>query len=651
MEVVLKELYTLALDLRRSSSFSANELWEKVDKELWARTRNPWLILKILSEKRQKELADDKTFQKLLATHMEKRQKRFDASNWYKEKKKIAYFSMEFGLSEALPIYSGGLGLLAGDHLKACSDLGVPLVGIGLLYQQGYFRQEIDSDGKQLALYPFNEPAQLPIEKLDLAIPLEFPGRTVYLRVYKATVGNIPLYLLDSNDLLNEPTDRGITSELYGGDHQTRLKQEIVLGIGGVRLLKALGLKPDIYHLNEGHAAFAILERSKEEGFEQTKAKTLFTTHTPVAAGFDRFPLDLMRFAFEDYVKPLYISMDEFLALGQLKKEDLFNMAYLAVRGSAYVNGVSKLHGEVSQKLFKDLDCKVGYVTNGVHIPSWESPESDKLWCSCSGEHRWHGTLETIEKEITAIPDEKLWKFRTASQERLITYARERIKRELSRRGGSSGDFLKPGVLTIGFSRRFATYKRVDLLLKDERRLTDLLTSEKVQLIIAGKAHPADEEGRALIQKWIEFVNRPEIRPHAIFLSDYDILLAERLVQGVDLWVNTPCRPWEASGTSGMKTLVNGGLNFSSLDGWWAEAYSPDVGWALGGDDDDKDAKTLYTTLEQEIIPLYYEQDGQGIPRGWLKKVKTSMARLTPQYSTHRMVRDYVQKYYLEMAK
>lgn len=655
------DLYTLALDLRRSSSYFANELWETVDAELWHRTRNPWLIHQILSKKRRKELAANKNFQQLLETHLARRKKDLESSNWfsktYGKKITIAYFSMEFGLSESLPIYSGGLGLLAGDHLKACSDLGVPIVGIGLLYQQGYFRQDISSNGKQIALYPFNEPDQLPLEKVPLRIPVEFPGRTVYFRVFKATVGNIPLYLLDSNDLLNEPTDRGITSELYGGGVTTRLKQEVALGIGGVRLLQALGIEVDVLHLNEGHAAFATLEQARmrdepfKEAFQKVKQRTLFTTHTPVEAGFDRFPIDIMRTGFPGYAKELGIPIEDLIALGQLKKNDPFNMAYLAVRGSSAVNGVSKLHGEVSQKLFEKLDCTVGAITNGVHIPSWESPESDALWCRCAGEHRWHEPIETLEKELSEISDKALWKFRSLARKKLIDYARERLQRELSRQGASLKlpNFLDPEVLTIGFSRRFATYKRVDLLLHDEKRLKRLLQEKKVQLIIAGKAHPADQPGQALIEKWIAFTTQPDVRPYAVFLSDYDILLAERLVQGMDLWINTPRRPWEASGTSGMKVLANGGLNFSSLDGWWAEAYSPEVGWAIPGDNDEKDAQLLMEQLEEEVVPLFYNRNNQGIPEGWLKKIKESMARLTPEYSTHRMVRDYVEKYYTRM--
>lgn len=654
------KLYILALDLRHSSNFDENELWEKVEPELWKKTRNPWMVFQTLSDTRLQELEKDSSFKSLLESHIKRWKDSLQSANWFSTLNKpmqIAYFSMEFGLSEALPIYSGGLGLLAGDYLKTCNDLGIPVTAIGLLYQQGYFRQEIDPEGKQIALYPFNEPGQLPIEKLHIRIPMEFPGRIVILRVYKAVIGNISLYLLDSNDLLNEPTDRGITSELYGGDQATRLKQEVILGIGGVRLLEALGIKNAIYHLNEGHAAFATIERARlaggpfKEAFEEGKKHTLFTTHTPVEAGFDRFPIQLMQPGFSEYVKALGISFEEFLALGQFEKEDPFNMAYLAVRGSQFINGVSKLHGEVSQKLFEKLNCKVGYITNGVHIPSWESPEADHLWSLCSDKNRWYGTLETLEKEVHSLPDEELWNFRNASRKKLITYTRERIERELTRRGVPFIDgFLNPDILTIGFSRRFATYKRTNLLLHDKNRLKTLLKDKKIQLIIAGKSHPADEPGGKLIQEWIQFINDPEVRPYAVFLSDYDILVAERLVQGMDLWMNTPKRPWEASGTSGMKVLVNGGLNFSSLDGWWAEAYTPEVGWSLKGEDAAADAQALYDTLEKEIIPLFYERDEKGIPRGWLKKVKESMAHLTPKYSTNRMVRDYVQKYYLEMT-
>ncbi|MDJ0652080.1 MAG: alpha-glucan family phosphorylase [Simkaniaceae bacterium] len=653
----MNELYALALDLRRSSSADAHELWNCIDSPLWNTTRNPWMILQTLSANRIEALKKDPSFQKLLKTHREKRDQALKASKWYKGKTTIAYFSMEYGLSEALPLYSGGLGILAGDHVKACSDLGVPLTAIGLLYQQGYFRQEIGPDNKQIALYPYNEPGQLPLEKLPHRISLKFPGRTVHLRVFKAIIGHISLYLLDSNDLLNDPTDRGITSELYGGGTSTRLKQEMLLGIGGVRLLQTLGIAADVYHLNEGHAAFATLERARlrqgsfQEAFEKGKQKTLFTTHTPVEAGFDRFPLDMMKTGLAEYVQELGISMEKFLSLGQLEKRDPFNMAYLAVRGSVAVNGVSQLHGKVSQKLFEKLGCKVGAITNGVHIPSWESPEADNLWRHCSGEHRWYGILETLEKACKKISHEKLWTFRLESRKRLIDYAKHCLEIELPKRGQSlPKPFLDPHVLTIGFARRFATYKRVDLLLHDEARLVKLLQDKKIQIIVAGKAHPADASGRALIEKWISFTTRPEVAPYAAFLSDYDIQLAERLVQGMDLWVNTPKRPWEASGTSGMKVLVNGGLNFSSLDGWWAEAYTPAVGWAMQGEDDREDATTLLDTLEKEIIPLFYQRDAEGIPHQWLNKVKTSMARLTPKYSTNRMVRDYVEQYYLELG-
>ena len=662
MSKAFDQLHTLAIDLRRSSSSFANELWEYIDPELWSTTRNSWMILQTLSEVRRQELERDETFLKLLSKHMERWQRIIDDKPWYQGKNlQVAYFSMEFGLSEALPIYSGGLGMLAGDHLKACSDLGVPLVGIGLLYQQGYFRQEISPEGKQVVLLPYNEPSQLPIEKLPLRLALEFPGRTVHVRVFKAQVGSIPLYLLDTNDMLNSPLDRAITGELYGGGSETRLKQEVVLGMGGVRLLKALNIDANVYHLNEGHAAFAIIERARflmkdrpfEEAFKLAKKGTLFTTHTPVDAGFDRFPIDLIRQGFADYILELGISIDDFLKLGQLKKDDPFNMAYLAVHGSAYVNGVSELHGKVSQKLFAPLKVDVGYVTNGVHIPTWESPEADRLWQHHCGAHRWYGTLETLEKEVQSIPDDELWNFRNQSRQKLIDYTRNRIGLQLKSTGISGialENILDPNILTIGFSRRFATYKRVDLLLHDQERFIKLLQSKKVQLIIAGKAHPQDEPGQHLIEKWIDFVNRPEVSAYAVFLSDYDILLAERLVQGMDLWINTPHRPWEASGTSGMKLNVNGGLNLSVLDGWWAEAYQKEVGWAMDGEDDEKDAQKLYDLLENEIIPLFYERNNADIPIGWLKKVKESMAKLTPQYSTNRMVREYVEKYYEVIA-
>lgn len=692
----LEGLGRLALDQRGSSSALAGELWSLVDPALWSRMRNPWLILQSLSDERFTQLSSDKNFMSILNKHLEMQKERLQGSGWFKEKyadaslKHIAYFSMEFGLSEALPIYSGGLGMLAGDHLKAASDLDIPLVAIGLLYQRGYFRQYINGKGQQ-EIYPYNDPGQLPIMRTrnsqgdPLSITLELCSQPISLRVWEVRVGKIKLYLLDSNDAVNTPLDRGITNELYGGSSEHRLRQEIVLGIGGWRLLEALSIKPEVCHLNEGHAAFAVLARiestmrdygiSFEEALTITRSGNLFTTHTPVAAGFDRFLPELIEKYFGCYAETFNIKMQKLLALGRQNANDpqeLFNMAYLAFRGSGAVNGVSRLHGEVSRKIFASLfprwpieQIPVGHITNGVHVPSWESPEADQLWTKACGETRWHGTLETIEKDVQKISDKDLWSFRNQARLKLIDYVRKHLCYQRQLEGKCQPEknieqIFDPNVLTLGFARRFAEYKRVNLLLADQERLLRLISNSKypVQIVIAGKAHPQDGKGKAIIQEWVQFIQNPAVSSRIVFLTDYDILMAERLVQGVDVWINTPRRPWEASGTSGMKLLANGGLNFSELDGWWAEAYSPEVGWALGdgkehGQDlswDRTEAEMMYSILEQQVIPAFYNRNAEGMSVEWLKLIRKSMATLTARFSTNRMVREYTEKYYLPAA-
>ncbi len=684
---VLWPLYFLALDLKGSSSAAAEALWSQVAPQLWASTRNPWLIVHVLPEKRIEELAHNTSFCHFLHDYVAQKKQALVEKRWFethygpKKDHHIAYFSLEFGLSEALPIYSGGLGLLAGDHLKASCDLGIPLTGIGLLYQRGYFRQTLDLSGKQVEFFPCNHPAQLPITRTvdaanrPLFLQLALPGRSLFLRVWHVRVGTITLYLLDSNDLRNTPADRGITDELYGGGREQRLQQEIVLAQGGSALLRALALTPTFYHLNEGHAALVVVERclatlssmqtpSFSHALAAVKKRHLFTTHTPVAAGFDRFDPDLMAHYFRATFPKLGLSQEDFLALGRADARathEPFNMAFLAARGSAYINGVSRVHAQVSQELFAPLfphlplhKVPVGFVTNGVHVPSWESPEADRLWEKACGPKRWLGDVRSIEDKILALDPVDLWALRRSNKQRLIEYVDAQLNKDSTR---FCHTHLSPDVLTLGFSRRFATYKRVDLLLRDERRLEKILTQTDVpvQLILAGKAHPKDEAGKKLIERWLFFLRQPTICPHAIFLADYDILLAERLVQGVDVWINTPRFPWEASGTSGMKVLANGGLNCSELDGWWAEAYFDKAGWALGDQQrhaneaawDETEADALYTLLEREIIPLYYHRDSAGIPIQWLEKVKQSMATLTPRFSANRMVREYVETYYL----
>jgi starch phosphorylase len=692
-------LAELALDMRSSWNHATDQVWRQLDPVLWALTQNPWAVLQTVSREKLQRVLVDPAFRENIDNLVQARRDAAEAPAWFQQTwpqsqlSCVAYFSMEFMLSEALPIYSGGLGNVAGDQLKAASDLGVPVIGVGLLYQQGYFRQVIDKNGAQQALYPYNDPGQLPVTPLRkpdgewLRLEIALPGYSVWLRAWQVQVGRVKLYLLDSNDAANYPAHRGITSELYGGGPELRLKQELLLGIGGWRLLAALGIAPEVCHLNEGHAGFAVVERARsfmedngltfEAALAVTRAGNLFTTHTAVAAGFDRFAPALIEQYLGGYAeRRLGITCHDLLALGRQNPNDAsepFNMAYLAIRGSGAVNGVSRLHGRVSRHLFEPLfphwpteEVPVGHVTNGVHMPTWDSAPADELWTEVCGKDRWLGTVETLEQDIRRVSDARLWKFRTEASMSLVEYARERLSRQLAASGAppeavdAAKHLLDCNTLTLGFARRFASYKRPNLLLHDPERLLRLLTNPQrpVQLIIAGKAHPADQAGQALIQQWTHFIRRPEVRPHAIFLSDYDMHLTEQLVQGVDVWLNTPRRPWEACGTSGMKVLVNGGMNLSELDGWWAEAYTPEVGWALGdGLEHDHDpawdaieAQALYDLLEREVIPEFYTRDEQGIPTAWVARMRESMARLTPHFSTNRAVCEYTEQHYLPAA-
>lgn len=689
-------LAELALDMRWSWNHATDEVWRQLDAPLWELTQNPWVVLQTASRDKIERVLADPVFRTRIDDLLQTKRQAEEKPAWFQQHHPqssltcVAYFSMEFMLSEALPIYSGGLGNVAGDQLKAASDLGVPVVGVGLLYQQGYFRQVLDKDGAQQALYPYNDPGQLPITPLRqpngewLRLEIALPCYSIWLRAWQVQVGRVKLYLLDTNDAANIPAHRGITSELYGGGPELRLQQELVLGIGGWRLLRALGLRPEVCHLNEGHAAFAVLERARsfmqensqpfEVALAVTRAGNLFTTHTAVEAGFDRFAPSLIEQYLGAYAEhELNIPLHDLLALGRQNPYDTsekFNMAYLAIRGSGAVNGVSQLHGKVSRHLFEPLfpswptdEVPIGHVTNGVHTPTWDSAAADELWTKACGKDRWLGTTETMEQDIGQVSDASLWQFRIAASKPLVEYARARLAGQLSISGASSEaveaakKLFDPNALTLGFARRFATYKRPDLLLHDEERLLRLLTNPErpVQLILAGKAHPEDKAGQDLIQQWMRFIQRPEARPHVIFISDYDMLVSERLVQGVDVWINTPRRPWEACGTSGMKVLVNGGLNLSELDGWWAEAYSPEVGWALGdgqehGDDpawDAAEAEALYKLLENEVIPQFYDRDEQGIPTVWVTRMRESMAQLTARFSANRAVREYTDLHYL----
>ncbi len=694
------DLTALALDLRWTWDHGEEALWGEIEPDLWALTHNAWAVLQTASTSRLHEICTRPDLRARARAMVEARRRYLAADTWFARAHPappvtaVAYFSLEFMLSEALPIYSGGLGNVAGDQLKAASDLGVPVVGVGLLYQRGYFRQVLDADGAQLALYPYNDPGQLPVTPVRDAdgqwvrIAMPMPGYTVWLRAWQAAVGRVRLLLLDSNDPANPPAIRGITGELYGGGPELRLRQEMVLGIAGWRLLCALGIRPEVCHLNEGHAALAVLERARafmeetgqpfDVALTVTRAGNLFTTHTPVPDGFDRFTPDLVARVLGRYAqRELGLPLAELLALGRARKDDPsepFNMAYLAVRGSAAVNGVSAIHGRVSRPIFQPLfprwpegEVPVTHVTNGVHVPSWDSLPAARPWDTACGAPRWDGAMVDVEARVRRLPDEALWRMRGENRRDLVRFVRERVARELAAAGAYDGDIaaareaFDPEALTLGFARRFATYKRPNLLLHDEDRLVRLLTSRErpVQLIVAGKAHPRDREGQAMVQAWVRFIRaRPEIRSRVTFVGDYDMLLCRHLVQGVDVWINTPRRPHEASGTSGMKVLANGGLNLSSLDGWWAEAYAPDLGFALGngleqGDEpaqDAADALSLYDRLEHEVVPCFYDRDLRGIPVAWLARVRESMARLTPRFSADRTVRQYTERHYLPAA-
>lgn len=698
-------LNELAADLYWSWNHASDQLWQTINTEVWEHTHNPVSVLQLTSDARLEALARDSDFLQQLATLVEARRKYLTEPGWYAQQypdqpvRGIAYFSMEFGLCDALPLYAGGLGILAGDYLKTASDLGVPLVGIGLLYQEGYFRQSLASNGWQQETYLFNDPGSLPIQPLRAAdgswlhIDTGFLCRQVRFRIWQAQVGRVTLYLLDSNDPRNRPSDRGITSKLYGGNTELRLVQEIALGICGWRLIETLGLDIDICHLNEGHAAFATLERIRayierhKVGFWDalwaTRIGNIFTTHTPVSAGFDRYPADLLRRYIGEFAQHLGVPLDDIIALGrpaalanpaaQPGAEDaLFNMAYLAMNTCAHSNGVSRLHGEVSRRIFQPLfprwpewEVPVGHVTNGVHIPTWDSPMADAAWTQVFGQDRWRRELTAMAPaELDRLDDIQLWRLASASRARLVDYARHRLTQQYRHESAPDhcelpASALDPNILTLGLARRFAEYKRLDLLLHDPDRLARLLTHHRypVQLLIAGKAHPADDGSKRVLQRWHQFVQRPDVARHVAFIEDYDMELAQQLVQGVDVWINTPRRPWEASGTSGMKVLVNGGLNLSSLDGWWAEAWNPAVGWALGdgqehdGEKDQRDAEQLFQRLENEVVPLFYQRDAEGIPRAWVARMRSSMAQLTMTFSSNRMIKDYLDRFYLPAAE
>ena len=677
-------------------------LFRRMDKDLWESTNhNPVLLLGQLSQERLEELAKDDGF----VSHMNRVVKQLEdylsTASWYQtnfdksKKSYIAYFSAEFGLTECLQIYSGGLGVLAGDHLKSASDLGIPLVAVGLNYKEGYFQQYLNNDGWQLESYELidyhNQPMTLERDKNGepLKIYVDFPKRRVYAQIWKIEVGRVKLYVLDTNIPENSPEDRKITYGLYRGTIETRIQQEIILGIGGIRALHALGIKPLVCHMNEGHSAFLSLERihhlittynlSYEEAKNIGFYSNIFTTHTPVPAGIDIFPNDLVeKYLGDFYRNNLKISSKEFYSLGTILKDKEptnFNMAHLAMNMAGYVNGVSKLHGEVSKKMwvggFKGVpfdEIPIDHVTNGIHIRSHLSAEMENLLYRYLGDGFIHSTSNPeVWKSIYEIPDEELWRTHERRRERLVAFARKRLVKQIISWGGSQSDInaasevLDSTALTIGFARRFATYKRATLLFRDIDRLSDILLNNErpVQIIIAGKAHPHDDEGKRLIQEIVNYAKEKHLRKRIVFLENYDMNVARYMVEGCDIWLNNPRRPLEASGTSGMKIIANGGLNFSVLDGWWDEAYNRSVGWKIGSgeefDDieyqDEVESRMLYQTLENDIIPLFYERVNENIPRQWIMKMKASMSQLGPVYNTDRMLEEYTNKFYLKALK
>lgn len=696
----LQKLRALSYNLWWSWSPEAHELFVRMDRDLWEEVYgNPIELLARLGQERLAELAKDDAFVSHVERAYESLETYVSTKGWFSRTYpentdvRIAYFSMEFGLHESLPIYSGGLGVLAGDHLKTASDLGLPLAGIGLAYAEGYFRQQLAEDGWQTEQYPANDWHRLPVEPVfetgsrnRLIIHVQYPHGTVSAQLWKVQVGRVPLYLLDSNLEQNAPSDRGITGPLYGGDHEFRIRQEIMLGIGGIHALEALGFSPTICHMNEGHSAFLALERirrmmqSRGVSFEVARtlcaAGNVFTTHTPVPAGNDAFRRDLVMRYLAPYREALGISEDALAALASSGTPD-FSMPVLAMRTSDARNGVSQLHGEVSRKMWKDLwpqvpvrEVPIGAVTNGVHIASWVSDDLSALYTRYLGPDWRRQTDEPdLWKRIFEIPDAELWSTHGHRRHRLVTLCRKRLRLAAERRGANktelklADEVLDPRALTIGFARRFATYKRATLIFSDIERLLRLLSDPErpVQFVFSGKAHPQDREGKEFIRTIVKLSRDPRFRGKIVFLENYDMRVARALVSGVDIWLNNPRRPLEASGTSGMKAAANGALNVSVLDGWWAEAWEKfgwPVGWAIGNgseahdeEGDRLEAEALYDLLEREVVPMFFDRGEDRIPRAWLQKMKATIANCVPEFNTRRMVKEYTRTMYAPAAK
>lgn len=714
----LEPLRKLAYNLHWDWNFDTTDLFRRLDRDLWESSHyNPVLMLGTISQDRLREVAEDEGF----LAQMDRAARQLDdylrERTWYRKHRQLpnqaleihpttpydrecyAYFSAEFGLTSCLPIYSGGLGVLAGDHLKSASDLGLPLVAVGLLYQEGYFAQYLNADGWQQERYPINDFYNMPLhpernaDGSELRIEVDYPGRTVYARVWRVQVGTVPLYLLDTNIEPNNQYDQDITDELYGGDIDLRIHQEIMLGIGGVRMLKALGFNPTVYHMNEGHSAFLSLERIRmmiqSDGLTFAEAKQvahssqLFTTHTPVPAGIDLFPADKVIYYLGRYADAFGLSKEEFLSLGRQNTGDLsapFSMAILAIKMAAFINGVSQLHGEVSRAMFQDFwadlplnEVPITSITNGVHARSCVAKSTQDLYDRYLGPS-WYRAPEDhpLWQRVTSIPDEELWRNHERCRSELVVFVRERLQKSWRDRGASpieiaeAQEVLDPSAFTIGFARRFATYKRATLFLRDLDRIKAILEDRNgnppgkrpVQFVIAGKAHPKDMPGKELIRQIIHFTQEEGMNRHVVFIPNYDIHVARLMVAGCDIWLNTPRRPREASGTSGMKAAMNGLPNVSILDGWWDEADYVQTGWPIGHgeeyDDpdyqDEVEANALYELLEQEVVPLFYDRDPEDLPRGWIAKMKNAIQLNCPRFNTARMLSEYALRGYFQLS-
>jgi glycogen phosphorylase len=695
----LDGLFPLALNLRWSWDPRTVELFRWVDADAWeAAGHDPVRMLGLVSGDRLNELVEDEPFIAFLDSVTQDLERYMEKPRWFQGREdttlaSVAYLSPEFGVSEAVPIYSGGLGVLAGDHLKAASDLGVPLVAVGLLYREGYFRQHLNADGWQQERYPALDPHGMPLRLLTtddggpLKVEVDLAGARCVAQIWQAQVGRVPLLLLDSDVQENDPEERTITDRLYGGGTEHRLRQEILLGIGGVRALQAAGYDPDVFHTNEGHAGFMGLERIRQlvngsgmtpaEAMEAVRAGTVFTTHTPVPAGIDVYDVELMERYFTSFAKESELSFEDLMQIGQSKpvplEDSTFNMAVMGLRLAARSNAVSKLHGEVSRQIFAELwpevppdEVPVASITNGVHAPTWLGPEMAEVldrrfppdWAE-TGSGRW--------ERVEDVPDAELWRARERARERLVYFVRERLRDQMMARGMTDAEaswtdeVFDPGVLTIGFARRFAPYKRGTLLLSDVERLTRMLLSgdRPIQIVLAGKAHPHDDPGKDLIRALVHFAADPEVRGRFAFIEDYDMEVARVLVQGSDVWLNNPRRPMEASGTSGMKAALNGVINLSVLDGWWDECYDGANGWAIGTPEtysdfdlqDRVEASALYDLLERDVVPRFYERTEGPVPRRWIERLKRSVETLGPFVTADRMVRDYVEELYEPSAR